>query len=227
MRLAAVSFLAALVVAPFAADAAEPPRRWAVTLEGRVTETFSYIQSRREEECLVSRYGTSSRVQRVVSARPTVVTVTRSGAGATYRPARLFRVRLAPSTGRGSWSELMRCLGDPLHKDSGTCERRALPARVIRPAYRWGGPNRIAFRPRPRSAPPLRLCGLEITVPATDAWLSLAPGRVDEELLIAGSRRTVVARAELTRDGEFAPDTSTSGTQKVRVVWTLTFRRLR
>jgi len=64
-------------------------------------------------------------------------------------------------------------------------------------------------------------------VTSSDAWLSVAPGRLDEEVLLAGSRRRVVARADVSRDAMllFEPP-SGSMTQNLRVVWTLLFRRL-
>ena len=52
--------------------------------------------------------------------------------------------------------------------------------------------------------------------------------RVDEQVLLAGSSRRVVARADVSRDAmlPFEPP-SGSMTQNLRVVWTLLFRRLR
>ena len=226
MKLAATSFLAAFVVAPLAAQAAQPPARWAVTLSGRVVETYSYSDSERQDECFRSRIGTSTRELRVASIAPTVVTVARRGARAAYSPARLRRVQLRQSVGKGSWSEFLRCLGDPIHKGSGSCDARSPRRRTLRPAFAWSGANRISFRGSVAAAP-LRLCGLERTIGTTDAWLALAPGRVDEQALLAGRARRVVARAELTRDANLPglPSTISIG-QKVTVVWTLRFRRL-
>lgn len=221
-----MSFLGALVAAPLAAQAADPPARWAVTLSGRVVETYSYNRIEREEECLRSRFGSSTRELRIVSVGPTVVAVTRAGGGVTYRPARLRRVQLRQSVGKGSWSEFLRCLGDPLGTGSGTCDARAVGPRAIRPSFGWRGANRISFRGSVAAAP-LRLCGLGTTLSSTDAWLSLAAGRVDEEALLAGRARQVVARAELTRDANLPTDSpSTQIQQKLRVAWTLRFRRL-
>ena len=72
------------------------------------------------------------------------------------------------------------------------------------------------------------MCGFDWTSSSPDSWLSVAPGRVDEEVLLAGSRRTVVARADVTRDTMSLPFEPPSGTMqhKLRVVWTLLFRRL-
>jgi hypothetical protein len=224
MRLAVLGFLAALVAIPLAANAAEQPTRWAVTLSGRVVEEYSYGKSDRLAECAVSRWGTTTREWRVASMRPTVVSVTRGNSRARYRPARLFRVRLTTSVRRGSWMEMRQCLGETV-TTSGRCDAKTQRT-ATRPTFAWGGANRIVFHRRPGGAP-IRLCGFNWTVPATDAWLSVAPGRVDEEVLIAGSRRLLVARADVSRDTmrPFNPPPGTTQ-QKLRVVWTLRFRRL-
>lgn len=225
MRLAVVGFLAALIAFPLAAQAAEPPTRWAVTLSGRVVEQYDYGNVGREVECTVRRFGRTTREWRVASTRPTIVSVARSSSRALYRPGRLFRVRITTSAGKGSWTEMRQCLGDEIRTDSGTCNART-QRRVVRPAFAWGGANRIAFRRRSgRNA--LRLCGFDWTATSPDSWLSVASGRVDEEVLLAGKRRTVVARADVSRDAPlpFEPP-SGSMTQSLRVVWTMQFRRL-
>jgi hypothetical protein len=226
MKLAVLGFLAALVALPLAAEAAQPPTRWAVTLSGRVVEEYSYGQAEREAECTVRRWGRTTREWRLASTRPTVVSVGRLRSRARYRPAQLFRVRLTTSTGKGSWMEMRQCLGEEIQTNRGTCGPRTQRG-AVRPTFSWSGVNRIAFRRRTGGAP-LRLCGFDWTVPATDAWLSVAPGRVDEEVLIAGSRHRVVARADVSRDTllPFNPPPG-STQQKLRVVWTLLFRRLR
>lgn len=225
MRLAALGFLAALVALPFAAEAAQPPTRWAVTLSGRVVETYNYGTASRTAECTVRRFGMTSREWRVASTRPTVVSVERLSSRARYRPGRLSRVRITRSAGKGSWTEMRQCLGDEIVTDSGTCNASSQLGRA-QPVFGWAGANRIAFRRRSGVAP-LRLCGFDRAVTSSDSWLSVALGRVDEEVLLAGSRRRVVARADVSRDAmlPFEPP-SGSMTQNLRVVWTLLFRRL-
>ena len=225
MRLAVVGFLAALVALPLAAEAAEPPTRWAVTLSGRVIETYDYGNARRDPECTVRRWGKTTREWHVVSTRPTVVSVARSSSRARYRPAQLFRVRITTSAGKGSWTETRQCVGEELLSERGTCSAKSQRARA-RPAFGWAGANRIAFRRR-SSGGSLRLCGFDQAVTSRDSWLSVAPGRVDEEVLLAGSRRRVVARADVSRDAmlEFDPPFG-SMQQHLRVVWTLQFSRL-
>lgn len=225
MRLAAVGFLAALVALPLAAEAAEPPTRWAVTLSGRVVEEYSYGKAGREAECTVRRFGRTTREWRVASTQPTVVSVTRWSSRARYRPGRLFRVRVTTSAGKGAWTEMRQCVGEEIRTDSGTCNGRTQRGSA-RPAFAWGGANRIAFRRRSAGSA-LRLCGFDRAVTSPDSWLSVAPGRVDEEALIAGRSRRVVARADVSRDAmlPFEPP-SGSMSQNLRVVWTLQFRRL-
>lgn len=225
MRLAVLGFLAALVALPLAAEAAQPPTRWAVTLSGRVVETYNYGTAGRDAECIVRRFGKTTREWRATSVRPTVVSVLRSSSHTRYRPGQLFRVRLTRSSGKGSWTEMRQCLGEEILTDSGTCSARSEQGRA-QPFFGWAGANRIAFRRRSGVAS-LRLCGFDRGVTSPDSWLSVAPGRVDEEVLLAGSSRRVVARADVSRDAmlPFEPP-SGSMTQHLRVVWTLLFRRL-
>ena len=121
--------------------------------------------------------------------------------------------------------ERRQCLGEEIVTDSGTCSARTQRGRV-RPAFAWSGANRIAFRRRSVSVP-LRMCGFDWTSSSPDSWLSVALGRVDEEVLLAGSRRTVVARADVTRETMSLPFEPPTGSMqhKLRVVWTLLFRR--
>ena len=70
MRLAVLGFLAALVALPFAAEAAQPPTRWAVTLSGSVVETYDYGNANRTAECTVRRFGKTTREWRIAGARP-------------------------------------------------------------------------------------------------------------------------------------------------------------
>jgi hypothetical protein len=225
MRLAVLGFLPALVALPLAAEAAQPPTHWAVTLSGRVVETYSYGTAHRTAECTVQRFGKRTREWRVVSTRPTVVSVERWSSRARYRPGQLSRVRVTRSAGKGSWREMRQCLGEEILTNSGTCSASSQQGRT-RPAFGWAGANRIAFRRRAGGAS-LRLCGFDRTVTSPDSWLSVAPGRVDEEVLLAGTRGRVVARAEVLRDAmlPFEPPLG-SMTQNLHVVWTLLFRRL-
>jgi hypothetical protein len=222
MRLAAVSFLAALVAAPLAAQAAQGPTRYRVVLTGRIVESYSYSQNRTEVECQISRIGSSRREVVVRSLQPTTLGVVRVEGRASYQPAAVSRVREVSSIADGKWFETRRCRGAPLERTSGSCAAKTGPTRVLRPAFRWAGPNRIAFRPR--RAQQVALCGLAGAV-KTDAWLNVAPGRVDEETLIAGSRSRVVARAGTSRNGNIVEEPTLNVGQDATIRWTLTFRR--
>jgi hypothetical protein len=224
MRLAAVSFLAALVAAPLAASAPQAPARYQAMLTGRIVESYSYSQSRTEPECQISRLGSVRRHIVIRSLQATPVAVAATGGRASYRPAALGRIRVTDSLGEGSWFETRRCRGGPIERTSGSCAARNGQSRVIRAAFRWAGPNRISFRPRP--AQQVTLCGLSRAV-KTDAWLNLAPGRVDEEALLSGSLRRVLARASSSRNGNIVEEQNLTVGQDATIRWTLTFRRAR
>jgi len=219
-----MSFLLALVAAPIAAEAAEAPTRWSASLNGRVTETYSYNQTTREDDCTITRLGTTGRELVVRSARPSVFSVSRSGARAAYRPALLSRLRVATRWTGGRWDEIRRCRANPIERRSGTCAAKPAATRVIRARFRWAGQNRISFLPMRRTE--VALCGIEAKV-STDGWLSLAPGRVDEEALIRGLKARTVASGETSRDENFPERPDLVGGQNVRVSWTMGLRRLR
>ena len=222
MRLVIVSSLAALVLAPIAAEAAQAPVGWSASLTGRVVETYSYTKTIREFECTIIRMGTTRRELTVRSASPSSIEVSRSGSRAAYSPSRLSRVRVATSTGGGRWFERRLCRADPIETASGTCAAKRAPTRVVRAPFRWAGPNRISFRSIARTE--VGLCGIDDKA-STDGWLHLAPGRVDEEALIAGQKARVVARGEVSRDGNLPERPALVVGQNVRVTWTMSLRR--
>jgi hypothetical protein len=226
MKLAGVGVLLALVAAPLAAQAAPSPARWSVTLNGRVVEAYSYAQSRREEDCLISRRGSEERELVVRSLRRTVVAVARVRSRADYRPAAISRVRETGTVGGRQWTESRRCRANPIETTSGTCEPVAQPARRLRARFRWAGANRIWFRPPARRAATINLCGLGRSV-AAGGWLNLAIGRVDEDALLAGRARRVIARGEVSRQRNVIQEQELVVGERVTVRWTLTFRRLR
>ncbi len=224
MKLAFVSFLAVLAASPLAADAAPAPSRYSVTLNGRVVDTYSFSRSSREFGCQISRFGSVARTMEVRSVRATVVQAVRERGRATYRPALLGALRLTATTGGSNWTERRVCRGQPIETRTGTCAPIRAGARTVSARIGWGGPNRIAFRPDSRRFASVRLCGLDQTV-RTSGWLSVAPGRVDEEALLRGRLRRVIARASVTRDGNVDSDPQTSIGENLQVRWTLTFRR--
>jgi hypothetical protein len=226
MRLVIVSFLAALVVAPLAAQAAQAPARYSVALDGRIVATYSYMRSTREFECQISRFGSATRTTEIRSVRPTVLLVARDRGRAAYRPAILRALRLSATTGGSNWTERRVCRGAPIETRQGTCAPKDDRARAVRAQIAWGGPNRIAFRPDLNGPATVPLCGLGQSV-RSNGRLSIAPGRVDEEGLLLGRARRLIANALVTRDGNIASDPQTSIGEKIEVRWTLTFRRLR
>lgn len=226
MRLATVSFLAALVAAPLAAQAAQAPARYSVTLNGRIVAAHSYIHSTRESECQISRFGSVTRTTVIRTIRPTVMQAVRERGRAAYRPAVLRALRLTATTGGSNWTERRACRAAPIETRNGTCAPRQDRPRTIRAGIAWGGPNRIVFRPDSIGPANVPLCGLSRVVRSTGR-LSIAPGRIDEEALLLGRSLRVIARASVTRDRNIGSDPQTSIGEKLEVRWTLSFRRLR
>jgi hypothetical protein len=224
MKLAAVSFVAALLAAPLAARAAQPAPRFSLTLTGRVVESVTYESTSVEQECSIGRTGQGGRELTVRSIRPTTVRVVRSRTGgAIYRPAEVAAVRLTTDPMRGGYQEARRCRGEPPRIVQVDCAKRDATVARTRVAFRRA-PNRILFRPRSSSA---AICGVARPVPLT-GWLDLAAGRVSERLLLNG--RTRVVRAERTREttGLRLPSVpNLEYASRVTVSWTLTFRRIR
>jgi len=225
MRLVIVSSLAALVVAPLAAQAAQSPARYSVTLEGRIVASYSYIHTSTESECRISRFGSATRTTEIRSVSPTVMQAVRDRGRAAYRPAVLRSLRLASTLGGSNWTERRICRGEPIETRNGTCPPKHDRARSVRAQIAWGGPNRIVFRPDSSGPANVPLCGLGQAV-RSNGRLSIAPGKVDEEVLLLGRARRVLASASVTRDGNIGSDPQTSIGEKMEVRWTLTFRRV-
>jgi hypothetical protein len=219
MRLAVVSALAALVAAPLAAEAAEPPARWSATLQASVVDNFQYRQSRLEGRCRISRTGSSGRQLTLRSLRGTRVQVRRDAKGVTFGPSRLLAVRVTGGTTPGSAVETRFCPGEPLDRREIDCPAvRSAPWRA-RPGFRAAGRSAIAFD---RAVHPTSVCGLDRRQPG--GWLHLALGSTDLDALVADRSRRVVVRARAVREatsGGFALEV----TQTSTVRWTLTFRR--
>lgn len=226
MKLVVVTFLAALVVAPLAAEAAQAPTRYGATLSGRIVENYSYNRTTREDECQISRFGSTTRTVEIRSVRRTAIEAVRAPGRATYRPAMLSALRVTGTTGGSNWIERRVCRGAPIETRNGTCAPKQDRPRTIRAQIGWGGPNRIVFRPDSTLEAQVSLCGLGMPVQSRGR-LSLGPGRVDEEALLMGRSLRVFARASVTRDANIEPDTQTTIGENLEVRWTLTFRRLR
>jgi hypothetical protein len=226
MKLAVLSFLAALVAAPLAAQAAAPPARYAVTLNGRVVATYSYAQTSREEECVISRMGGERRELVFRSLRPTTIEVGRVRNRADYRPTAIARVRVTGTVGGRSWTEVRRCRGGPIERLDGTCAPIEQTPLLHRLRFRWAGVNRIWFRPPAAQGRAVNLCGIDRALPMR-GWLNLAIGRVDEDALLAGRSLRVLARGEIRRQGNVFEEQELVAGEELTVRWTLTFRRIR
>jgi hypothetical protein len=220
MKLALVSFFVALVAAPLAAQAADSPARFAVTLNATVVDHFTYSLVRVSEDCSIRRTGFGARELRLHSPRATVIRVTRGAAGLVYRPSRV----LARVTGRatiGSFGEVKRCRAEPILKASGDCKARTLEPRRVRAGFRLDR-GTLAFQ-KPAAHNDVQICGLDPTY--AGGWLELAPGRVSETALLNGTAARVVARGAARREKTVVDTPTLRVTQQTTVRWTLTFRR--
>jgi hypothetical protein len=222
MRLAALGLLAALLAAPLAAQAARPPARFAVTLQGTVVDRVTYERVLVDEECTSRRTGNGGRGLTVRSLRPTTIEVTGGATGVAYRPARVAALRVAATRLAGTYSELRSCRFLPPERRLGKCQRAAGSVRRLQAGFR-SARNAILFRPGP-SRGDVTACGLDRAM--LGGWLNLAPGRIDQDALLNGRSRRVIARAAKTREGTIGGDPTFTGTQQTTVRWTLTFRRV-
>jgi hypothetical protein len=225
MRLAAFGFLAALLAAPLAAQAAQPAARFAVTLQGTVVDRVTYERIVRGEECTSNRTGQGGRSLAIRSLRPTTVEVSAGSSGVVYRPARVLALRVAATTLPGMYSELRVCRFLPPEKLTGKCNRASGSVRRVAAAFRRGR-NAIVFRAPARSAADVLACGLDRQQATLGGWLNLVSGRIDQDALLDGRSRRVVARATGTRERKIGGNPAFTGTRKTTIRWSLTFRRL-
>jgi hypothetical protein len=223
MKLAFVSFVAALMAAPLlgAAQAAAPPGRFAATLNATVVDHFTYAWTRVNEDYSIRRTGFGGRVLQLRSPRATAIQVTRGSAGLRYRPSSV----LARVTGKatiGSFGDVKRCRAEPILRASGDCKAKTLVPRHVRALFR-SGRSAFAFR-EPATPGEVELCGLDPTYPG--GWLQLAPGRVNGDALLNGTAARAVARGAARREATIVDTPTLRVTQQTTVRWTLTFRRL-
>ena len=223
MRLAALGLLAALLAAPLAAQAARPPARFAVTLQGTIVDRLAYERVVVDEECTTQRTGRGGRGLTIRSLRPTMIEVTGGTTRVVYRPARVAALRVAATSLAGEYVELRSCRFLPPERRLGKCQRVPGSVRRMQAGFR-SARNAIVFgRAGPRRGE-VTACGLDGAM--LGGWLNLVPGRIDEDALLNGRSRRVFARAARTREGTIGGDPTLTGTQRTTVRWTLTFRRL-
>jgi hypothetical protein len=107
MKLVLVSFFVVLVAAPLAAQAAQPPARFAVTLNGVVVDHLTYATTRVTEDCSIRRTGFGGRELQLRSPQATAIQVTRGPTGLVYRPSRVLAFvtgKAPPATSRSAGS---------------------------------------------------------------------------------------------------------------------------
>jgi hypothetical protein len=224
MRLAALGVLAALLIAPLAAQAAQQPARFAVTLHGKVVDTLSYERIvTGVEECSVQRTGEGGRELAIRSLRPTTIEVARGASRVVYQPARVGALRVAATRLAGSYTEFRRCRFLPPEKLTGRCDRAAGPVRRVRARF-TSGRSALRFLRAAQRRRDVTACGLGLSLPG--GWLDGFPGRIDENALLTGRSLRVVARGSGTRKRTADGDPLFKRTQQTTVRWTLTFRRL-
>lgn len=221
MKLAIVSFVAALVAAPLAAQAAAPPPRFSARLNATVVDHFTYAWTRVSEDCSIRRTGFGGRELRLRSPRATTFQVTRSSSGLRYRPSAVL-VRVSGRTTTGAFGEVKRCRAEPILKTSGDCKAKTLVPRRVRAGFR-SGRGAFAFQ-EPTAPGDVEICGLEPTYPG--GWLQLAPGRVNGDALLNGTAARAVARGSARREVTVVNTPTLRVTQQTTVRWTLAFRRL-
>lgn len=223
MRLAALGLLAALLAAPLAAQAARPPARFAVTLQGTIVDHLAYERVVVDEECTTERTGRGGRGLTIRSLRPTMIEVTGGTTRVVYRPARVAALRVAATSLAGEYVELRSCRFLPPERRLGKCRQAPGSVRRLQAGFR-SARNSILFGHPGPSRGDVTACGLDRAM--LGGWLNLVRGRIDEGALLNGRSRRVFARAARTREGTIGGDPTLTGTQQTTVRWTLTFRRL-
>jgi hypothetical protein len=220
MKLAVVSFFAALLTAPLAARAADAPQRFAVTLRATVEDRVTYELNRSEAECRIKREGSGGRQLTLRTIRPTRIAVS-GGATVAYRPSRVG-ARVTGRANLGAYSETRVCRAAPIQRLTADCASRVLAPRGVRARFRRPARGAIAFASG--GGGDVAVCGLE-QQPA-GGWLHLARGRIAERVLLGGGTRRVVARGAATREIVLVDEPAKNVRLRAIVRWTLTFRRL-
>jgi hypothetical protein len=220
-----MTFLAALAAAPLAAQAAPAPARYAVSLNGRVTASYSWAWTQGERDCSRVKMGQERRELIFRSRRPSTIRVGRIRSHADYRLPEIARTDVTGTVGGRSWIQTLRCPGGPVERTEGSCPPLEQTPRLMRLRFRWAGANRIWFRPPTAAGKGIAFCGLARSLPQ-HGWLNLAIGRVDEQALLSGRAR-VVARGEYRSQSNVFEERDLVMGETLTVRWTLTFRRLR
>lgn len=220
MRLAVVSFLAALVAAPLAAQAAQTPATWAVTLRGTVTDSFEYTEGRIENRCRIRRTGTSGRRLVFQSARATRIQVARGEPVASYRPSSLRAVRITGGNTGGTVTQTRLCPGEPLDTTKIDCRATRAAPQLMRVGFRARRTTITVNRP---SRSNVSVCGL--ATPQAGGWLHIARAPASHDALVAGRSLRVFVRGTANEEAR-SPGPPLDIIRKTTVRWTMTFRRV-
>jgi len=215
MKLAALGFLAALVAAPLAAQAASSPV-YSVTLQATVRDEVTYTQTTTvPEDCTINRTGSGGLALQIRSRAVTTARALRGN----------LRLRVGGATLPGTFSELRRCRFQPPERLRGSCVGIRLPTVVANGTFVRAGRNRVAFTPANALAAQTRLCGVSGDT-VLNGGQQRAVGSVNEAALRAGRSR-VVATGTLTRDvtGAAPNDPTVKLTEHISVRWRLVFTR--
>ena len=223
--LVAAAIVGGLAVAPLAAEAAQAPIRYSVSLEATVVDRASYEQTARAEDCVTRREGEGTRRAVVRSVRRATISVAPRGAGVVYRPARLAAVRVSGTTGTGSYIETRICRANPIERTTGNCRTARIPPLTVGAAFRRPARGAIRFGRAPAAARGrYSACGLNSSFPSS--WLDHVSGTVNEGALRRGAR-VVRARGARPAVAFFqSPPPSVEVSRRAIVRWTLTFRRI-
>lgn len=225
MRLAALGFLAALLTAPLAAQAAQAPASYRVRLVATAHTLVEYDKSWVQDGCAYHREGLAMRMVDLRSRRPTAIRVRVGQHGAAYVPALVRGIAVHHRWNGGRYLTDIRCRDNTggEQKECGPLYATRRP-RLASLAFNRTSSGGISWRKPALAelAAPVSPCGLpEVAMDA--AWLDLVPGAVDEQAL--AGRALVRARGRAsTRDQITEAGATIWRTRTVR--WTLTFRRL-
>ena len=205
------------------AGAKAPSARFNVTLMAQITKSWDYVTTRVEGECTVTTHVVGTRIVRLRSSRPTIVSATLSAGRVRFSPA-LVRFVTAQATQGGSLTTTERGSGCGGRKRFSCAKpRRTLANQKL--AFFRSGRDEISFRrTRDFASGFSTTCPLEAQeVRVERPGLHQAQGELsNQDLFNSGVRfQTANGGSEETSQLSGNPD----GKVITRVSWSLTFRR--
>jgi hypothetical protein len=224
MKPAGLGFIAALLLAPLAGQAATVPLRYSATLQATVVDRITYTQATRQEDCFARRAGSGTSELTVRSVRRTIVRPLDAEGRTRYRPAFIRAVRVSGTVSAGGYTETRLCRGNPVERVQRTCEGARFGPVAVRVSFRRPQRNTIRFRSVPPAARRVvRACGLDQRFDGR--WLDFVAGSINERAFRRGA--SVVRARGATPGAAFFQTPVVESEQRTMVRWTLTFRRLR